>query len=164
MRYMRYHREFGVAPLATRAGPPTTPYPPSASLIGRHQQQPPPLTAYYHRRTTASWPWAASSSSPLHTRYTYVDMYVTQVEVGRIIIELFARHAPRTSENFRSLCTGERGVGKYSKMPLHYKGVPFHRVIPGFMIQGGDIVKGSGLGGECIWGAQFDDENLDGCA
>ena len=69
---------------------------------------------------------------------------------------------PKTAENFRSLCTGERGEAKYSRVPLHYRGTPFHRVIPGFMIQGGDIVKGSGLGGECIWGGHFDDESLDG--
>jgi len=97
---------------------------------------------------------------PLPT--AWLDVSIDGVEVGRIVIELFAKHVPRSAENFRSLCTGERGHGKHSKMPLHYQGTPFHRAIPGFMVQGGDIVKGSGMGGECIWGAHFADENLDG--
>eukprot|EP00326_Haptolina_ericina_P008168 CAMPEP_0181215638 /NCGR_PEP_ID=MMETSP1096-20121128/26124_1 /TAXON_ID=156174 ORGANISM="Chrysochromulina ericina, Strain CCMP281" /NCGR_SAMPLE_ID=MMETSP1096 /ASSEMBLY_ACC=CAM_ASM_000453 /LENGTH=269 /DNA_ID=CAMNT_0023307515 /DNA_START=116 /DNA_END=925 /DNA_ORIENTATION=+ len=83
-------------------------------------------------------------------------------EVGRIVIELFARHVPKTAENFRALCTGERGFGSVSKARLHYKGSVFHRVIRGFLIQAGDVVKGNGHGGECIFGGQFEDESLDG--
>lgn len=56
-------------------------------------------------------------------------------EVGKIKIELFAKHVPKTCENFRSLCTGERGIGRVSKKNLHYKETPIHRVIQGFMIQ-----------------------------
>ena len=79
-----------------------------------------------------------------------------------VVIELNAKECPKTCENFRSLCTGERGRGALSKAPLHYRGVRIHRIVRNFLVQGGDIVRGDGFGGESIFGGQFADENLDG--
>ncbi|KAI3946536.1 hypothetical protein MKX01_017752 [Papaver californicum] len=89
----------------------------------------------------------------------FFDMTVGGNPAGRIVMELFADCVPRTAENFRALCTGEKGTGKSGK-PLHYKGSGFHRVIPGFMCQGGDFTAGNGTGGESIYGAKFADENF----
>ena len=77
--------------------------------------------------------------------------------VGRIELELFSDLLPITCENFRCLCTGEKGKGLTGK-PLHYKGVKLHRIITGFMTQGGDTTQGDGTGGESIYGQRFDDE------
>ena len=89
----------------------------------------------------------------------FFDVTIGGQSVGRITMELFADKCPKTADNFRALCTGEKGVGKSGK-PLHYKGSGFHRVITEFMAQGGDFTAGNGTGGESIYGMKFPDENF----
>lgn len=89
----------------------------------------------------------------------FFDVTIGGKAAGRIVMELFADIVPRTAENFRALCTGEKGMGKSGK-PLHYKNSKFHRVIPNFMLQAGDFTRGNGTGGESIYGEKFPDENF----
>jgi len=89
----------------------------------------------------------------------FLDVEIDNKSIGRIIVELFSEELPKTCENFRCLCTGEKGLSG-SKKPLHYKNSPFHRVIKGFMIQGGDFTNKDGTGGESIYGEKFDDEGF----
>ncbi|XP_078262730.1 peptidyl-prolyl cis-trans isomerase D [Rhinoraja longicauda] len=90
----------------------------------------------------------------------FMDVSVGDESVGRIVLELFADVCPKTAENFRALCTGEKGIGPTTGKPLHFKGCPFHRIIKKFMIQGGDFSNQNGTGGESIYGEKFDDENF----
>ncbi|GJE93069.1 cyclophilin-like domain-containing protein [Phanerochaete sordida] len=90
----------------------------------------------------------------------YFDITIGGRPAGRVVFQLYDDIVPRTAENFRALCTGEKGVGKSGK-PLHYQGCNFHRVIKGFMIQGGDFTMGDGRGGESIYGEKFEDEKFE---
>lgn len=90
----------------------------------------------------------------------FFDITIGGEATGRIVFELFADTVPKTAENFRALCTGEKGDGASGK-PLHYKGSAFHRIIQEFMCQGGDFTHGNGTGGESIYGAKFEDENFE---
>lgn len=91
----------------------------------------------------------------------YLDIDVTnEGHLGRIVLELYNDLVPKTAENFRALCTGEKGLGATTGKPLHYKGSTFHRVIKKFMLQGGDFQFGNGTGGESIYGAKFEDEGF----
>ena len=92
----------------------------------------------------------------------FLDLTTEMRQIGRVSIELFNDTVPRTAEAFRSLCTGERGVSE--GVPLCYKGVPFHRIVPGFAAVGGDVKMRDGRGNISIYGYPFPDESFRGKA
>ncbi|KAF8920152.1 cyclophilin-like domain-containing protein [Mucidula mucida] len=89
----------------------------------------------------------------------FLDFSLDNVPLGRVILELYTESAPQTVENFRALCTGEKGLSS-AGVPLYYKNSIMHRCIKDFMIQGGDFTKRNGTGGESIFGGNFPDEDL----
>lgn len=82
----------------------------------------------------------------------WFEMSVAGKVLGKLVFELYDDITPKTAENFFTICSGTKD--------LTYKGSPFHRIIPGFMLQGGDITRGDGRGGKSIWGEKFPDENF----
>lgn len=98
----------------------------------------------------------ASGDNP----HVYFTIKQGDSELGKIVMQLYADITPKTAENFRALCTGEKGTSSKSGKPLHFKGCTFHRIIKDFMIQGGDFTNGDGTGGESIYGERFTDENF----
>uniref|UniRef100_A0A673U283 Peptidyl-prolyl cis-trans isomerase n=1 Tax=Suricata suricatta TaxID=37032 RepID=A0A673U283_SURSU len=90
----------------------------------------------------------------------FFDIAINNQPAGRVVFELFSDVCPKTCENFHCLCTGEKGTGKSTQKPLHYKSCLFHRVVKDFMVQGGDFSEGNGRGGESIYGGFFEDESF----
>ncbi|KAJ8689293.1 Peptidyl-prolyl cis-trans isomerase-like 1 [Pleurotus ostreatus] len=94
-----------------------------------------------------------SSNRPV----VFMDINIGETPAGRMKMELFSDIVPKTAENFRQLCTGEFRV---NSRPQGYKNATFHRVVPNFMCQGGDFMKGDGTGSFSIYGDKFPDENF----
>lgn len=101
---------------------------------------------------------SSSITSQVVTDRVFFDIQIGKEKAGRIVISLFGEAVPKTAANFRELCVGGKtGLGGKA---LAFKGSIFHRVIPGFMCQGGDFTHGTGIGGESIYGKRFEDENF----
>jgi peptidylprolyl isomerase len=99
-------------------------------------------------------PKEATQSGPPITEKCFFDISIGGKPAGTIVIGVFGKDTPKTAANFMAICTGK------NDKKLTYKGSKFHRIIPEFMLQGGDITHGNGMGGESIYGAKFPDENF----
>ena len=108
---------------------------------------------------TALFACAFAETIDTVTEKVFFDITIDGEAAGRIVFGLFGNTVPKTAGNFAALTTGEAGVGNSGK-PLYFKGSAVHRIIPGFMAQGGDFTNGNGTGGESIYGSKFADENF----
>jgi cyclophilin family peptidyl-prolyl cis-trans isomerase len=140
---------------STSEGEPVRSSAASTDLATQQQQQDPSLQHNLEHVATA-----VETEAVVKRAKVFLDIAPFGTSTGgRVVIELFVDTVPKTAENFRALCTGEKGMGQGSH-PLHFKGSTFHRIIPGFMVQGGDFTAGDGTGGESIYGRTFADENF----
>ena len=139
-----------------------------ASIIRRtlHSTTFRPLLVPSRRFATPSSPATSSTTTPSssspssNNKPVFFDISIGGRPPQRIEFELYDTVTPKTAANFRALCTGEKGVSPHTNKPLHYKNTHLHRIIPQFMLQGGDTTRGNGTGGESIYGERFADENF----
>mmetsp|Transcript_20696 Transcript_20696/g.57781 ORF Transcript_20696/g.57781 Transcript_20696/m.57781 type:complete len:199 (-) Transcript_20696:118-714(-) len=122
--------------------------------MGQSKSTLPPVVSEHDPVVAPRW-----ANNDIGSTKVFFDITIAETPVGRIEMTLADKVVPKTVENFRSLCTGEKGTGKSGK-PLHFKDSIFHRVIPNFMCQGGDFTRHNGTGGESIYGSKFADENF----
>ena len=110
----------------------------------------------FHNNKIQNWPVYNKKFRYTHPNNPRVFLEVAQgkTKLGRLVFELYQNHAPKTVANFQALCTGD------NEKKLKYAHSPFHRIIQGFMAQGGDITQHDGTGCTSIYGGRFADENL----
>ena len=90
----------------------------------------------------------------------FLEIAINGKVIGRLTFELFEETCPKTCENFKALCSGEKGMSYLSGKPLNYKNSKIHKIFPDYLIQGGDFTRGDGRGGESIFGGCLPDEDL----